>query len=192
MEDECPICHETLPPSADASPGEAHVASCIESHLSNNGPQTHDVPARAGDPIIDAKAAPMQSEEDECPVCHTSLLSKEFDSNENAREAHISTCVELASSSAPEKASEKPPVYNKTARYDPPSEPHPDSKKASPLDRDVLTSSRSARPIATSSSSKLGASLQQQEDSKWRTPLYLRYITNTGSRGNKHSSTLVL
>ena len=167
MEDECPICHEALPSSVDGSAGEAHVTTCIESHFTDNSPRIGDVPAGAAYPVTDAKAARVQpSEEDECPVCHTSLLSKEFDSNQIAREAHFSTCVELASSSAAEKASGKPPLYDKVAQYDPPSEPHPDSKKTSPLNRGTLISSRNTRPTATLSSSKIGASLQLQEDSK--------------------------
>ena len=169
MEDECPICHETMPQSTDGSAGEAHIAFCIESHFADNGPQTHAIPARAADTVIDVKASPVQcGEEDECPVCHTSLLSKVFDNNQNAREAHISTCIELASSSSSQKASEKTPYYDKTARYDPPSEPHPDSKEASLSKKGVSISSRNARPIATSSGSKIGTSMQQQADRKWR------------------------
>lgn len=42
-EDECPICHNALPPKGlDGSERarEAHVAACIESHFSTSSPQT--------------------------------------------------------------------------------------------------------------------------------------------------------
>ena len=49
-EDECPVCHQALPPKGpDGSEAgrEAHVASCIATHFSSSGPRSSHPPASA-------------------------------------------------------------------------------------------------------------------------------------------------
>lgn len=49
-EDECPVCHGVLPPKGPGgseATREAHVVSCIESHLSGSSPQASRLPATA-------------------------------------------------------------------------------------------------------------------------------------------------
>ncbi|MCJ1477643.1 hypothetical protein MMC13_006316 [Lambiella insularis] len=56
---------------------------------------------------------PPQDEDNTCPVCYTSLLSKEFDGNEAAREAHIATCLESKSTSSTSQPQYAPPTYER-------------------------------------------------------------------------------
>ena len=116
-EDKCPICQTRLSQITDGSETakEFHVQSCIESHLSAspNSPSS-----RANIP----HSAQMQEsgkEEDFCPICYTSYLTKILDGNDAAREAHFNACFESQSSSP---KSELLPVsllsYNRAAHVE--------------------------------------------------------------------------
>ena len=60
-EDECPICHQALPPKGPDNSEvarEAHVQSCIETHFSSSAPRsTHPPPAAAPGAAIAASAS---------------------------------------------------------------------------------------------------------------------------------------
>jgi len=113
---ECPVCHNTLPEEVNAS--EAHVATCIENQLSqvgdnrtqsvvasSKGAQLFNVPDHQVNLAMSSlnstpNAQPEVREEDQCPVCHTSLLSKSIGDSASSREAHIMACVDALESQA--------------------------------------------------------------------------------------------
>ena len=157
-EDECPICHMGLPLSKDGTKtaAEAHIASCIESHMAESGHHANDKKVYA------KRAAELEQthkEENECPVCHTSLLSKEFDGNEGARQAHIASCLEK-----PERSSTSLP------QYAPPTYDRPTNLRSGRLNKDAkdaksfAASTRSDRDVKVGSSSYNSLTLQKQED----------------------------
>lgn len=113
-EDECPICKESLPRGKDddTTAGEAHIASCIETHLTSANNHTHNHPPPKK-PLPATQS--LRREDNECPVCYTSLLSKEFDGNEAAREKHIATCLESKSFSSASQPQYAPPAYERPA-----------------------------------------------------------------------------
>lgn len=64
-EDECPVCHQALPPKGpDGSEAgrEAHVASCIETHFSSSGPRSSHPPASAATAAAVAASAATPSQ----------------------------------------------------------------------------------------------------------------------------------
>lgn len=64
-EDECPICHRTLPPKGpDGSEvaREAHVTACIESHFSSSTPQASRPPPSAATQAAVAASAATPSQ----------------------------------------------------------------------------------------------------------------------------------
>lgn len=52
---------------------------------------------------------PQLREEDECPICHQALPSRGPDGSENAREAHVQSCIESHFSSSGPRVSHPPP-----------------------------------------------------------------------------------
>ena len=65
-EDECPICHQALPPKGPDNSEvarEAHVQSCIETHFSSSGPRSSDPPPSAapGAAVALSTATPAQA-----------------------------------------------------------------------------------------------------------------------------------
>ena len=157
-EDECPICHMGLPLSKDGTKtaAEAHIASCIDTHMSQPGHQANDQKAYA------KRAAELentQNDEKECPVCRTSLLTKEFDGNEAARHAHIASCFERNDSSSASQPQYAPPTYERPANL-----------RSGKLSRDMKDSKSSAASSKLNGEAKAGGStgnglsLQNQED----------------------------
>ena len=91
---------------------EKHAQTCIESNLST--------PPKQSTPSFQmSQNSQMREGEDEgdsCPICHTSYLTKEFNDNDSAREAHFTKCFELQSSSYETVSPpDSPPSYNKAA-----------------------------------------------------------------------------
>ena len=91
--DECPICQTRLSQITNGSETakEFHVQSCIESHL---------IPSSGANIPHSAQMQESGKEEDFCPICHTSYLTKAFDGSDAAREAHFTACFESQSSSS--------------------------------------------------------------------------------------------
>ncbi|MCJ1382281.1 hypothetical protein MMC17_005394 [Xylographa soralifera] len=157
-EDECPVCKVGIPLSKDGSTTakESHIASCFESRITNLGHHAHD------ERIYAKKAAELeqsQNEEDECPVCHVSLLSKEFDSNDTARQAHVASCFQKLDSSARSQPQYAPPAYER-----------PKNLRSGKLIKDMkesksfASSSKSNGDDKSEASVGNGLSLQSQED----------------------------
>ena len=64
-EDECPVCHQALPPKGpDGSEveREAHVESCIATHFSSSGPRSPRIPASAATAAAVAASAATPSQ----------------------------------------------------------------------------------------------------------------------------------
>ena len=157
-EDECPVCKIGIPLSKDGSTTakEAHIASCIESRITHVGYQTKE------QKIYAKRAAELersQNDENKCPVCYTSLLSKEFDGNEAARHAHVASCLERNDSSSTSQPQYAPPTYERPAnlRNGKLSKGIRDSKS-------FTTSSRSNGDTRGVVSTSTVSSLQSQED----------------------------
>lgn len=120
-DDECPVCHNILPQDVGAS--EAHVATCIENQLfhvednkrnaavpSSTGAQLFMVQGHQGNSRMTSSSAPIDAqlvvrEEDQCPVCHTSLFSKAIGDSDSAREAHVMACLDAVESQPPDSVS---------------------------------------------------------------------------------------
>ena len=96
--DKCPICQTRLSQITNGSETakEFHVQSCIESHLS----ASPNIPSSEANIPHSAQMQESGKEEDFCPICHTSYLTKTFDGSDAAREAHFTACFESQSSSS--------------------------------------------------------------------------------------------
>lgn len=119
---ECPICLASISQVTDGSSDarESHIAACVESHFSN------PFPAAAPTGLAPKQTQPrgelsQEEEGDSCPICHTSFLTKEFDHNDTAREAHFSSCFDSQTSVPAEPTSKRvssPPAYHRAATFD--------------------------------------------------------------------------
>lgn len=75
-EDECPICHQALPPKSpngSETARETHVQSCIETHFSSSGPASTPPPPRAAPEAVaraNAARAPQASMPRSIPSTH--------------------------------------------------------------------------------------------------------------------------
>jgi hypothetical protein len=164
-EDECPICHTTLPQSSDGSKsaGEAHIAACIESH-------SPDCTAATSDPWPESAKEPNKAqvplrEEDECPICHTSLLAKEFDCREAARDAHVVACIESLSSSSTSQPRKQPLADTKPAYFDASNLPRASTKTKDSTSSDKRFSQAGGK-LKDAQSQITRPTMQEQEDSK--------------------------
>lgn len=133
--DQCPACSITLDPN-NPEAGAAHVANCIENQIfhaednkrklvmisSTKGAQLFPVQGHQGNLGISSSNAPMDAkpeihqddEQNQCPICHTSLLSKAVGDSPSAREAHITACLNALSSQpagSVSKANDLAPPY---------------------------------------------------------------------------------
>ena len=64
-EDECPVCHQALPPkgpNGSETEREAHVESCIAAHFSSSGPRSSHPPASAATAAAVAASAATPSQ----------------------------------------------------------------------------------------------------------------------------------
>jgi hypothetical protein len=85
---ECPVCEMKLPSNMKhREANEAHIAACIASRLNNNLSLNDSQPQQSSD-------------DDECPICHTSFSSMQMRKNEQDREAHVAACIERATASS--------------------------------------------------------------------------------------------
>lgn len=109
IEDECPICLASLSTVTDGNSEskESHIKTCIEAHSSNSKPID---PKHLASP-----AQPQGNEEDTCAICHTSFLTKNFQNNASAREAHFSTCFDSQISTPSQPVS--PPSYKRAETF---------------------------------------------------------------------------
>ena len=157
-EDECPVCKIGIPLSKDGSTTakEAHIASCIESRMTDPGHHAND------QKIYAKRAAQLEhsvTDENECPVCYASLLSKEFDGNEAARHAHVASCLERNDSSSTTQPQYAPPAYER-----------PKNLRSGKLSKDLKDSKSFASTSKSNGDDKSGTtvgnglSLQSQED----------------------------
>ena len=116
-EDICPICQTRLSQITDGSETakEFHVQSCIELYLS----ASPNKPSSRANIPHGAQIQESGKEEDFCPICHTSYLTKTFDGSDAAREAHFTACFESQSSSSKSQSlAISLPSYNPAAHVE--------------------------------------------------------------------------
>lgn len=162
---ECPVCFTTLPQSTDGSKlaAEAHVNQCIESQLTASVADSHLAPPAPKQPM---KMPPQDREDDECPICHTSLLSKQFDGNDGAKEAHVAACIEEQSSASTSKPSNLPPSYSYGADVK-------SNRTSQKLEEPAPSGSNALTPLQAARGPEKGGSMQQQDDRKLPGPVFL-------------------
>jgi hypothetical protein len=169
--EECPVCQKAFPTDSDGNPTltDAHVNSCIDSLSKVDNDFKTAISSHGKE-----KSQMQPSADDECPVCHTDFMTKEFIANDAAREAHISTCFEMVASSSSAKPSEKPSAYapptsTKPSAYAPPTDPHPSTLRGK-APKEKMGASLSSQASGSGSTSR--PLLQEQEDSKYHSTNY--------------------
>lgn len=161
--DQCPVCQTPLPRDTNAS--DSHVATCIENHMQGDKGKAHLPPTNYQHfPVQESESSSNMSssavlanstvpEEDQCPICHISLLSKGVGESDATREAHVMACIDSIESHEPSKP--------KGQDFTPPDSHAPAGTSSQPSEENSGFFSKASRPRSQVLDSKNGeASLE--------------------------------
>jgi hypothetical protein len=110
-DDECPVCQKR-------NAGEAHVAECIETHLSQLSVSEPQLPIASPDSSQE-RLHPIahNNNQNECPVCQKSFSSNGLDGDREACEVHVAACIDSATSNASQPIVSEKRDPDATPRY---------------------------------------------------------------------------
>jgi hypothetical protein len=110
-DDECPVCQKR-------NAGEAHVAECIETHLSQLSVSEPQLSIASPDSSQE-RLHPIahNNNQNECPVCQKSFSSNGLDGDREACEAHVAACIDSATSNASQPIVSEKRDPDATPRY---------------------------------------------------------------------------